>query len=71
MTNKNIPRKNVCTHLPIQKSDDSIVPTKLEFDESYIRSRRPTRLSLKLLSRAKESHPVVETEELPHKKENI
>lgn len=76
MSNKNIPRKSVRSHLfleaslreshlAIPESGKPVVSTPFKFDESHIiMSRRPTRLSLELLSRAKEkcSLPAAEEE---------
>ena len=64
MPNKNSPRKSARSHLfleasmrepylAIQEENKPPVSTAFEFDESHIMSRRPTRLSLELLSRAK------------------
>jgi hypothetical protein len=74
MANKNIPRKSVCSHLlleasmceshpSMQESEKPVVLTKLESFESYIMTRRPTKLSLELLSRAKEARSLPEAEE--------
>jgi hypothetical protein len=78
MANKNYPCKSVRSHLfleaslrkshlAIQESDKPVVSPEFMSDESHIMSRRPTRLSLELLSRAKDTCPLPETEELTHK----
>ncbi len=80
MTNKNIPRKSVRSHLfleaslreshrAIPESGKPVVSTAFELDESHIMNRRPTRLSLELLSRAKEKRPLPEAEELLQEEE--
>ena len=69
MPNKNIPHKSICSppameesvresQLEMQKSDKPIVLMEFEFEENYIMSRRPTRLSLKILSQTKKSDGV-------------
>lgn len=74
MANKNIPRKSVRSHLfleaslheshlAIQENDKPAVSVAFEFDVNHIMSRRPTRLSLELLSRAKGKRPLPEAEE--------
>lgn len=74
MANKNIPRKSVRSylfleasiggsHLAIKESDKPVVSTAFEFDESLIMSRRPTRLSLELLSLAKGKRSLLYAEE--------
>lgn len=80
MSNKNIPSKSVRSHLfleaslreshlAIPESGKPVVSTAFESDESHIMSRRPTKLSLELLSRAKEKRPLPETDELQQKEE--
>ncbi|MBI3903254.1 MAG: hypothetical protein HY306_10015 [Nitrosomonadales bacterium] len=65
MHNKNFPHKSVRSHLfleasmrescsAIKEADKPLVSKKFEFDVRHIMSRRPTRLSLELLSRARE-----------------
>jgi len=51
-------------YLAMQESDQPVVSTKFESVRSYIMSRRPTKLSLELLSLAKERCPLPEAEEL-------
>jgi hypothetical protein len=64
MANNNIPRKSVRSHIFLEASmreshltkqerDKTVVSTKLESDERHIMSRRPTKLSLEILNRAK------------------
>lgn len=73
MANKNFPRESVRSHLfleaslreshlAIQESDKPDVATAVEFNVNHIMSRRPTRLSLELLSRAKGKRPLPDAE---------
>jgi len=81
MTNKYIPQKNVRSHLfleasmrepylAMQEIDQPVVSAAIEFDESHIMIRRPTRLSLELLARAKVKCPSPEAEALQQKEGN-
>jgi len=74
MPNKNFPRKSARSHLfleasmreshlAVQESDKPVVSTAFEFDASHIMNRRPTRLSLELLSRAKGKRPLPKPKE--------
>jgi len=81
LANKNIPRKSVRSHLfleasvresylTMQEKNKPVFSTKFEFDENHIMSRRPTRLSLELMSRVKEKSSLPEAEELSKKEGN-
>jgi hypothetical protein len=78
MPNKNFQRKSACSHLfpeacmcesclTIKEVDKPLAARKFEFYERYIMSRRPTKLSLELLSRAKANALLPEVTELPQK----